>query len=109
VSDTLFYFDVDLPVIDAWILKPIVPSVFVSTEGVASGQGTMWGRVDYFDFNARFDVQEIQAVPRFLLTNYTLSGVVDLSREAGVILNNIQVKDRKNGSGILNGSIGFNN
>lgn len=108
LADTLFYFDVDMPQIDAWIIQPIVPSVFVSTEGVASGTGSVWGRADFFDFNARLDVGEIKAVPRFILTNYTLKGRVDLSRESGVLLQNIEIRDRKNGIGMLNGSIGFN-
>ena len=104
----MFYFDVEMPQIDAWIIQPIVPSVFVSTEGVASGTGSVWGRADYFDFNARFDVEQLKAVPRFILTNYTLNGVVELSRESGVVLQNIEIRDRKNGTGLLNGSIGFN-
>ncbi|HAC15588.1 MAG TPA: hypothetical protein DCE78_06545 [Bacteroidetes bacterium] len=107
-ADTLFYFDVDMPQIDAWIIQPIVPSVFVSTEGRATGSGSVWGRADYFDFNARFDVEELQAVPRFILTNYTLNGIVELSRGSGVVLQNLEIRDRKNGTGFLNGSVGFN-
>lgn len=108
VSDTLYYFDVDLRQIDGWIVTPIVPSVFEKTEGLASGTGYIWGTSEDFDFNAKLDVQEIQAVPRFLLTNYVLSGSLELDRQDGVTFDRLDIRDSGSGSGILTGTIGFN-
>jgi hypothetical protein len=107
-SDTLYYFDVQLDQIDAWILTPIIPSVFVSTEGIARGSGSIWGTPNYLDFTGRFQVDQIRAVPEFLLTNYTLSGEVEISRKKGVNFNNIAIRDSRGGTGILRGNIGFN-
>lgn len=108
VADTLYYFDVDLRQIDGWIVTPIVPSVFERTEGIASGTGYIWGTSDDFDFNARLDVQEIRAVPRFLLTNYTLSGSLEIDRQDGVTFDRLDIRDSGSGSGVLTGNIGFN-
>ncbi len=107
-ADTLFYFDVDLPQIDAWIITPIVPDVFVSSEGLGKGKGNVWGRADYLDFNASFEVEDIRVVTDFLYTQYTLNGVVELDRHEGISFREIQVRDRRNGRGVLNGNIGFN-
>jgi hypothetical protein len=108
VADTLFYFDVDLNQIDGWIVTPIVPSVFERTEGIAKGSGFIWGTSEDFDFNARLDVQEIRAIPKFLLTNYTLSGVVELDRQDGVTFERLDIRDSGSGTGVLTGNIGFN-
>lgn len=108
VADTLYYFDVDLNQIDGWIVTPIVPSVFERTEGVASGSGYIWGTLEDFDFNASLDVQEIRAVPKFLLANYSLSGNLELDRHDGVTFDVINIRDSGSGTGILTGNIGFN-
>lgn len=108
VADTLYYFDVDLRQIDGWIVTPIVPSVFERTEGLASGKGYIWGTSEDFDFNARLDVQEIRAIPVFLLANYTLSGSLELDRQDGVTFDRLNIRDSGSGTGVLTGNIGFN-
>lgn len=108
VADTLYYFDVDLRQVDGWIVTPIVPSVFERTEGLATGTGYIWGTSEDFDFNARLDVQEIQAVPRFLLTNYSISGSLELDRQDGVTFDRLNIRDSGSGTGVLTGNIGFN-
>jgi hypothetical protein len=106
--EALYWFDVDLREIDGWILQPISPSIFVSTEGQASGRGYITGNRDDFDFNAVFEVSELQGIAAFLMTEYLFSGQVEVDRNDGVLLNNVAVSDRLGGSGILNGVIGFN-
>jgi hypothetical protein len=108
VSETLYSFDVVMNQIDAWIITPIIPDIFISTEGIASGQGRVWGTIDYFDFTSEFDVQNVLAVPQFLKTNYNLQGKVLVSRDQGVVLDNINVRDNKGGTGLLNGTVSFN-
>jgi translocation and assembly module TamB len=107
-SDTSYFFDVIINEIDGWVLTPILPDIFVRTEGSASGAGVFFGNFDDFNFNAEFDVKEIRAVPQFLLTNYTLSGRVVLDRFDGVLIDNVLVSDRRGGSGRLRGTVGFN-
>jgi translocation and assembly module TamB len=104
----LYSFDVQLDQIDAWILTPIIPDIFISTEGLASGTGRLWGTLDRFDFTSEFDVHSILAVPQFLKTNYYLDGKVYVSREGGVVLENINVRDNKGGTGVLDGTVSFN-
>ncbi len=108
VVDTLYYFDVDLNQIDGWIVTPIVPSVFVSTEGTATGTGYFWGTAEDFDFNAQLQVQEIKAIPKFLLANYSMSGSLELDRKEGVTFDRINIRDSGLGTGVLTGTIGFN-
>ncbi len=107
-ADTLYYFDVDLKQIDGWIVTPIVPSIFESTQGSASGYGYIWGTSDDIDFHALLDVKEIQAVPTFLLVNYALSGTLELDRHDGVTFDKIDIRDSGSGTGVLTGNIGFN-
>lgn len=107
-SDTLYHFDFDMRKIDAWILVPIIPTIFEETEGIATGTGVFNGRANDFYFNALFDVKELFAVPQFILTNYWLSGEVELDRNDGVTLRNVSINDSGQGTGRINGNIGFN-
>lgn len=107
-ADTLYSFDVILDQIDGWIVTPIIPDIFIRTEGVATGRGQIWGTIDYFDFTSEFDVQDLLAIPQFLKTNYHLRGKVIVGREQGVVLDNINVRDNKGGTGLLNGTVSFN-
>jgi hypothetical protein len=108
LTDTLYYFDVDMAQIDGWILVPVLPFIFTEAEGVARGSGVFTGNTSDFYFNARFDVEEVEVVPQFVFTNYRLSGEITLDRYEGVFINNVAVSDRQNGSGVLNGTILFN-
>lgn len=108
VRDTLYYFDVDLKQVDAWVITPIIPDVFIRTEGVASGKGKLWGTIDHIDFTSRFDVTEVRATTQFLMTKYILSGQVGVDRNRGVEFFDVRVSDLRGGSGVLNGSVGFN-
>lgn len=107
-SDTSYFFNVIINEVDGWVLTPILPDIFVRTEGNASGTGVFFGNFDDYNFNAEFDVEEIRAVPQFLLTNYTLSGRVVLDRFDGVFVDNVLVSDRRGGTGRLKGTVGFN-
>ncbi|MCH8523473.1 MAG: translocation/assembly module TamB [Balneolales bacterium] len=107
-TDTLYYFDVDLVQIDGWILVPVLPFIFTEAEGKANGQGIITGNANDFYFNARFDVEEVSVVPEFVFTNYILSGEVILDRYEGVSINNVSVRDQQNGTGVLNGTVSFN-
>lgn len=107
-ADTLYYFDVDMRQIDGWILVPVLPFIFTQAEGVASGSGVFTGNAADFYFNARFDVREIDVVPDFVFTNYRLSGEVLIDRHEGVSIRNVDVRDRQNGTGVLNGTVSFN-
>jgi translocation and assembly module TamB len=107
-TNSLYRFDVELLEIDGWILQPIIPSIFVSTEGRASGRGFIAGNFQQIDFNAVFDVQELQGVADFLMTEYTFAGQVEVDRYDGILINNVAVRDRFGGSGLLSGIISFN-
>jgi hypothetical protein len=106
--DTLYSFDVILDQIDGWIVTPIIPEIFIQSEGLATGRGRIWGTIDYFDFNSEFEVQNLVAVPQFLKTNYNLQGKVFVSRDQGVVLDNVNIRDNKGGTGLLNGTVSFN-
>ncbi|MCH8496410.1 MAG: translocation/assembly module TamB domain-containing protein, partial [Balneolales bacterium] len=107
-SDTLYHFDVDMREVDAWILVPILPGIFEQTEGIAAGTGVFTGTAEDFYFNAKIDVKELFAVPQFILTNYWLSGQVEIDRNDGVTLRDVTVNDSGQGTGRINGNIGFN-
>ncbi|KPQ00626.1 MAG: hypothetical protein HLUCCA01_01780 [Bacteroidetes bacterium HLUCCA01] len=107
-ADTLYYFDADLREIDGWILQPILPFIFTESEGLARGAGYITGTGEDFYFHADFDIEELFGIPQFTFVPYWLSGNVVMDRYDGVRINNVQVRDRNNGTGVLAGTIGFN-
>ena len=53
-------------------------------------------------------LKELFGIPQFTFVPYWLSGNVVMDRYDGVRINNVQVRDRNNGTGVLAGTIGFN-
>ncbi|WP_138429253.1 translocation/assembly module TamB domain-containing protein [Fodinibius saliphilus] len=107
-QDTVFYFDADFKQIDMWIIPLIVDKVFKNMEGQAFGDGYITGNLDDFDFNANFDTENVFAKPRFVNTNYFVSGPVEFDRHKGVVLDSLQVMDTKGGTGIVTGVVDLN-
>jgi len=107
-QDTVYYFDVDVPEVDMWILPYIVQNVFTAAEGVGDGQGYITGNLSDFDFNSNFSIDSVTVNTEFLNTNYVVRGDLEVDRFSGVNLDSLRVTDFKNGSGILFGNFDFN-
>ncbi|MCC5933080.1 MAG: translocation/assembly module TamB domain-containing protein [Balneolales bacterium] len=102
-------FDVRLNEIDLWVLPLIVSNVFEEVEGRARGNGVFeWGEEGMY-FDSRFELIDIELVPVFLMTRLVLNGNIDFSSERGVEINNVRVRDTRNGRGTLSGVVDLNN
>ncbi|MDZ7715582.1 MAG: hypothetical protein U5J95_05150 [Balneolaceae bacterium] len=108
-QDTVYNFDIDFNQIDMWVIPLFANKVFDSMEGQASGTGYLRGNLDDYDFHADFQTQNVFTKPRFLNTNYFLSGPVELDRDKGVVLDSVNVTDTKGGTGLLWGTVDLNN
>ena len=107
-QDTVYNFDVNMPEIDLWILPFIVQNVFENVEGVAKGDGYITGNMDSFYFDADFQIDSVNVNTVFLNTNYTLKGDLSVNSEEGAILDSLDVRDNKDGTGLLYGKFDFN-
>lgn len=107
-QDTLYYFDADFKEVDLWFLALILDNVFNEVEGQANGSGYIVGNFDDFDFETQFETQNVFARPRFLNTNYFLSGPIQFNRHEGVILDSLSVMDTKGGTGTVWGTVDLN-
>jgi len=107
-QDSLYYFDADFRQIDMWVLPLIVKNIFQDVEGQATGKGYITGNLQDFDFHADFQAKNVFAKPRFLNTNYFVSGHVGLDRHNGVTLDSLQVMDTKGGKGVVSGTVDLN-
>lgn len=102
-------FDVRLNEIDLWILPLIVSNVFEEVEGRAQGNGVFeWGEAGMY-FDSRFELMDVELVPVFLMTRLLLNGNIDFSSERGVEIDNVRVRDTRNGRGTLSGRVDLNN
>lgn len=107
-QDTVFYFDADFDQIDMWVIRLITENIFQEMEGKASGKGYVTGNLEDFDFHANFQVKNVFVKPRFVNTNYFLSGPVVFDRQDGVVLDSVNVMDTKGGKGVVWGTIDLN-
>ena len=107
--DTVYNFDIDFNQIDMWVIPLLTHKVFESMEGQASGTGYLRGNLEEYDFHADFETRNVFTKPRFLNTNYFLSGRVELDRDEGVVIDSVNVTDTKGGTGLLWGNIDLNN
>jgi len=108
-GDTLFYFDADLQEIDMWIVRVIIPTILDAVEGKASGSGFIYSTDDEFNFNAVFNIEDVEARPAFTNTVYRLNGNLEFDRYDGLYFDNIALRDPQNGTGILSGTIDLSN
>lgn len=106
--DTLYYFDVDIKELDAWVLRYLMDTIFESIEGQARGSGYLAGNVTDIDFNGEFEIARARVVPVFVETEFLLSGNVSLNRQEGVTLHDLAVRDAANGTGTLSGNFDLN-
>ncbi len=107
-SDSLYYFDVEVVELDAWVLRYLMESIFDSIEGRATGRGYLTGNLSEFDFHGDFEILESEVVPAFLEPNYRLDGLVSVNRHDGVILERLNVRDDARGRGVVTGHFDFN-
>lgn len=106
-AETLYYFDVDMDEIDAWILMYLMSNIFEDVEGRGEGRGHVTGNLSHIDFKSDFTVTEAVVEPVFFETVYTLEGTLSVNRN-GVQVHQIRARDRINGTGLLTGSYDFN-
>jgi translocation and assembly module TamB len=106
--DTTYQFDIDVKKADLWIINLFNKDLFQTIEGGLSGGGWLAGNFKSFDFDAAFNIDRARVVPYFLLTNYTASGPIRVSRKGGLVLNDLQVNDRFGGRGVVSGTLDFN-
>jgi len=107
-TDTLFVWNGDIRKADLWIVELINPDMFERIEGRAAGTAWLAGGTDWIDFDSRIRIQESRITPTFLLTDYTVSGPIRISRKGGLSLDSLQVRDRFNGRGLVYGGLDFN-
>ncbi len=104
-DEYLYYFDADLRQVDMWIVTFIVPDIVPEVEGNSSGEGYIWGTRDDYDFFASFDITDVFARPAFTNVGYILNGELDFSRHDGLIFKDIELRDSRNGRGLLYGQV----
>lgn len=107
-ADTLYKANIDIQSIDLWLLNYLIPSIFNSIDGFTEGSGVFVGNAENFDFNSTFLLNEVAVVPKFLETNYNLTGEIEFGYDEGVIFNNILVTDGRTGTGRVNGALDLN-
>ena len=107
-KDTVYYFDADFDQVDLWFLAVIADNVFTEVEGQASGSGYIAGNLEDYDFRSQFEVANVFARPKFMNTNYFLSGPLQFNRDEGVVLDSLQVMDTKGGTGTIWGTVDLN-
>ncbi len=107
-SDTLYYFDVMVEELDAWVLRYLMDSIFESIEGRANGSGYITGNLSDYDFHGDFEILESEVVPVFLEPRYRLDGKVSVNRHEGVIIERLNVSDVARGRGVVTGFFDFN-
>ncbi|TNE74114.1 hypothetical protein EP331_02605 [bacterium] len=104
-ADTLYFFDIDIKKADMWMLNYFIPQIYSKIEGPAKGSGYFTGGLGWIDFSTRFELDEILTVPKFLNTNFYMSGPVIFGYHEGVVFDNIKIHDGLGGQGLLNGAI----
>jgi len=106
--DSLYYFDVDVQELDAWVLRLLMESIFESIEGSATGSGYITGNFSDFDFHGDFEILESEVIPVFLEPRYYLNGRVSVNRHDGVIIHQLNARDEARGTGVVTGHYDFN-
>ena len=107
--DSLYYFDVDVVELDAWVLRYLMDSIFESIEGKATGSGYFTGNLSNIDFHGDFEIIEAEVVPVFLEPLYRLAGNISVNRYDGVLIHELNVRDAAFGRGTVTGTIDLNN
>ena len=108
-NDKLFEFNADLTQIDMWIVSVIVPNIVTGMEGAGTGSGTIFGNLNDFDFNSRFEVAKASGIPAFTEVEYDLSGELTFNKSDGLIFEEVRLSDADGGTGTLTGSVDLNN
>lgn len=93
-NDTLAYLAVEFEDLSLWFLPSVASNVFDSTNGRATGYGSFVATTDDFDYDAFFSVDSVYAKPKFINTDYYLSGPIYFTRSAGVIIDTVIVEDQ---------------
>ncbi len=106
--DSLYHFEVDVEQLDLWVLIYLLDGVFEDVEGRGTGTGYFTGDLDYIDFAGDFEIHESTVIPVFFETEYELIGDVSVSRERGVELHQMDIRDRLGGTGQVGGVYDFN-
>lgn len=106
--DSLYYFDLDVVELDAWVLRYLMEGIFESIEGKAAGNGYVTGNLTDFDFHGDFEILESEVVPVFTETRYRLTGDISVNRHDGVIIHELNARDASNGRGVVTGIFDFN-
>lgn len=106
--DTTYKFNLDVRKADLWVINLFNKDLFQTIEGSLSGGGWIGGNFSSVDFDAGFNIDRARVVPYFLLTDYTASGPIRVSRKGGLVLNDLQVNDRFGGRGVVSGTLDFN-
>lgn len=92
-EDTLAYFDVEFEDFNLWILPSIAVNVFDSTSGRATGFGHIIAKGQGFDYQSFLSVDSAYAKPKFINTDYYLSGPINWNREQGIVVDTVLIDD----------------
>jgi len=106
-EDTLAYLGIEFEDLSMWFLPSVASSIFDSTSGRATGYGSFLATGEDFDYDAFFSVDSVYAKPRFINTDYFLSGPIYFTRSEGVIIDTVLVEDRY-GNAKLWGNVDLN-
>lgn len=93
-KDTLAYLQIEFEDLAMWFLPSVASNVFDSTSGRATGYGSFIATGDDFNYDAYFSVDSVYAKPRFINTDYFLSGPIYFTRSEGVIIDTVIVEDQ---------------
>jgi hypothetical protein len=104
-GEDLFRFDANFEQIDMWIVTFIVPSIIEEMEGSASGSGFIRGTEDEFDFESRFEINDVFGRPIFTNVGYTFNGALDFNKTDGLLFRDIQLRDNQGGTGSFTGQV----
>lgn len=107
-ADNFYDFDVIFDEVDLWVLEYLMDNVFDDVEGQGTGKGRLTGDLDFIDFDAEFEVSDARVRPVFLETEYLIDGELSVSREEGIRLHQLDLRDRHGGTGVLSGTLDLN-
>lgn len=107
-TDTLYVLNGDIRKADLWFVELMNPDIFERIEGRLAGNAWLAGGSDWIDFDSRLRIQESRLTPTFLLTDYTATGPIRISRRGGLSLDSLELRDRFNGRGLVFGRLDFN-
>jgi hypothetical protein len=96
----------DIQRLDVWILEEIIPNVVSQSQGYVQGAARAQQIQGQTEFTGSVEFQNTQLIPNFLNTQLSLDGTMRYDLLDGFTLDSLQLQDTRDGSAILDGTLG---